>query len=115
MNEFENEELFDLEDLENFIAPEAVINLVLDDDTELQCIILAQFMLPEENDIYNGYYIALLPIEGDDEENDVLVYRYDEDEDGAMILENIESDEEYELVAAAYEEIMKEMDLEGME
>ncbi len=115
MNEFEHEELYDMEDLEAMFAQEAIINLVLEDDTQMQCIILAQFQLPEENDIYNGLYIALLPIEDEDEDSDeadVLVYRYSEDEEGGMLLENIESDEEYALVSMAYEEIMKEMALE---
>ena len=50
-------------------------------------------------------YIALLPLEGvEAEEGDVFLYRFHVDENGDPELENIESDEEYEIVSDAFDE-----------
>ena len=67
------------------------MTLVLDDDSELICDVLGIF------DVEDAEYIALLP-EGDEE---VLIYRYVENEDNEDEFEllNIESDEEYEKVS----------------
>lgn len=79
--------------------------LSLDDDTELECTILSVFPAGDKE------YIALLPIKGKEaEEGEVFLYRYQETPDGEPSLENIEDDDEYELVADAFEEI-----LDGME
>ena len=44
--------------------------------------------------------------ETDDEGGEVYLYRYTETEDGQPDLTNIESDEEYEAVADAFDEIL---------
>ena len=50
-------------------------------------------------------YIALLPLEGEAADNDeVYLYRYKVEGDNEPVLENIESDEEYELVSEAFDE-----------
>ena len=52
-------------------------------------------------------YIALLPMEGADaEEGEVYLYRYSETEDGEPVLDNIEDDDEYEIVADAFDELL---------
>ena len=52
-------------------------------------------------------YIALLPMEGADaEEGEVYLYRYSETEGGEPILDNIEDDDEYEIVADAFDELL---------
>ena len=66
-------------------------------------------------------YIALLPLEGEDfEDGSVYLYRYAE-VDGEPELQNIETDEEYDIVSDAfdewldtqeYDEIVDEEDLE---
>lgn len=86
---------------------DAIIHLVLDDDTEMQCVVVAVFQAEDTN--YE--YIALLPIDEtiDSEESDVLLYRYAEDEDGELILDNIVTDEEYDAAAKAFYEIVSEM------
>ena len=81
------------------------VTLTLDDDTELECMILGTFTAGEHD------YIALLPMTGDedDEEGDVLLYRYiDHGDDEEPEIANIESDEEYEIAADAFDELMDE-------
>lgn len=92
---------------DNVQGSEAVIHLVLDDDTEMECVIIAVFPVEETDQ----EYIALLPIEEDDdeEESEVLLYRYAEDENGELLLDNMESDEEYDLAANMFQNIINEM------
>lgn len=79
------------------------ITLTLDDGSEIKCIIIGIFEAGEHD------YIALLPTEGPEFENgEVYLYRYSEDENEEPVLENIESDEEYELVADAFDELLDE-------
>ena len=73
--------------LENGSAPEEKIKITVEDGEELVCTVLGLF------DAGDRSYIALLPDEDDDEENNVLLYRY-ADETGE--LSDIESDDEYE-------------------
>ena len=42
------------------------------------------------------------------EEGEVFLYRYSETEDGTPNLENIEDDDEYEVVADAFDELLDE-------
>ena len=75
------------------------VTMLLDDDSELECIVLNIFKGGDRE------YIALLPTEGiESEEGTVYLYRYEEDEKGNPILTNIESDDEYEIAADAYDE-----------
>ena len=56
-------------------------------------------------------YIVLLPLDENGEENEegeVYIYRYFEDETGAPSLDNIESDEEYAAVSAKFDELYGE-------
>ena len=62
------------------------VTLSLDDGSEVECAILTIFELEEQN------YIALLPLDEDgneNEEGEVFIYRYFEDEEGNPSLENI--------------------------
>lgn len=77
------------------------IKITLEDNTELECHVLGTFEIVEVE------YVALLPI-GSEE---VLVYRYELDgEDVNLSL--IESDEEFELVSQAFDEIFGEGNIE---
>ena len=81
------------------------VTLSLDDGSEVECAILTIFELEEQN------YIALLPLDEDgneNEEGEVFIYRYFEDEEGNPSLENIEDDEEYEAVADRFDELLDE-------
>ena len=80
---------------------EMTVTLTLDDDTEVECVVLTIFTAGERE------YIALLPVEGvESEEGEVYLYRYRETEDGAPTLDNIEDDDEYEIVADAFDELL---------
>lgn len=91
----------------DFDGDSAIIHLILDDDSEMDCAVIAVF----STDTMNYEYVALLPIDEtiDEEESDVLLYRYDEDEQGEILLDNIESDEEYDSVADAFYNVINEM------
>ena len=75
------------------------ITLSLDDGTELNCIVLGIFSVEDKE------YIALQPEEGEEEDDNVFLYRYVE-EDGEPQLLNIDDDDEFEAVADAFEEIL---------
>ena len=80
---------------------EMTVTLTLDDDTEVECVVLTVFNAGEHE------YIALLPMEGaDSEEGEVYLYRYRETEDGTPNLDIIEDDDEYEIVAEAFDELL---------
>ena len=82
---------------------EMTVTLTLEDDTELECIVLTIFQAGDRDQI------ALLPMEGQEaEEGEVFLYRYSETEDGTPNLENIEDDDEYEVVADAFDELLDE-------
>ena len=80
---------------------EMTVTLTLDDGTELECVVLTIFEAGEKE------YIALLPLDGREaEDGEVYLYRYVEDINGNPDLENIDSDEEYEIVAVAFDELL---------
>ncbi len=84
---------------------DVVVTLNLDDGSEVTCEILTIF------DIEDQDYIVLLPLDDKGEPNDegqVFIYRYFEDETGAPSLDNIESDKEYEAVSAKFDELYGE-------
>ena len=68
------------------------VTLMLDGNTECECAIIRIFPAGDND------YIALLPLEGDNE----------------PVLENIESDEEYELVSEAFDEELDAMEYEDL-
>ena len=60
-------------------------------------------------------YIALLPMDGAEaEEGEVYLYRYYEPEGGEPTLDNIENDEEYEIVADAFDELLDEQEYDEL-
>lgn len=90
-------------------AEEMTVTLTLDDDTEVECVVLTIFPVGEKD------YIALLPTQGQEaEEGEVFLYRYAETEDGQPDLQNIEDDDEYELVADAFDELLDEQEYDEL-
>lgn len=88
-------------DEENAESEEMTVTLTLDDGSELECVVLTIF------EAGNREYIALLPLDGREaDDGEVYLYRYLEDAQGNPDLENIESDEEYEIVADAFDELL---------
>lgn len=89
-----------------------LVTLSLDDGSTVECEILTIFDVAEQN------YIALLPLDETakpNEEGEVFLYRYSEDEEGNPSLENIEDDEEYETVADRFDELLDEAEFEEWE
>ncbi len=87
------------------------VTLTLEDDTELECMILAIYPVGDKD------YIALVPMteSGEiDEDAEVLIYRYIfHGEDEEPELENIEDDDEYEAAVDAFDELLDEEEFEG--
>ena len=80
---------------------EMTVTLTLDDGTDLECVVLTIFEAADKE------YIALLPLDGNEaEDGEVYLYRYTEDANGNPDIQNIESDEEYEIVADAFDELL---------
>ena len=89
----------DNEMLEN--GEEMTVTLTLDDGTELECVVLTIFEAGGRD------YIALPPLDGREaEDGEVYLYRYLEDAEGNPDLANIEDDDEYEIVADAFDELL---------
>ena len=84
---------------------DVVVTLSLDDGKEVTCEILTIFDCGDQD------YIVLLPLDKNGEPNqdgEVYIYRYNEDENGTPSLDNIESDEEYDAVSARFDEVYGE-------
>ena len=93
--------------IENGIVEEGKVSvsIILEDDTVLECVVLNIFSAGDRD------YIAVMP-EDDNEEGMVYLYRYSETEEGQPELTNIETDEEYEIVAEAFDELLDEEEYE---
>ena len=78
------------------------VDMVLDDGTELHCSVIAIFPVGGQQ------YIALLPDKIVDgfEEDDVFLSRYTEKDGDDVELGMIDSEEEYEIVADAFDELL---------
>ncbi len=89
---------------------EDTVTLTLEDDTEVECAIVSIFPAGDRE------YIALLPLGGEEEEaGEVYIYRYSEDENGEPSLDNIEDDEEYEVAADAFDELLDDEEFDDTE
>ena len=90
---------------EIFDPQEMFVTLDLDDGSQLECQILTIF------DVDNQNYIALVPVDNDDE---VIFYRYFEDEEGNPSLENIDHDDEFDAVSDRFDELLDEEEFDQM-
>ena len=88
---------------------EITVTLTLEDDSELECVVLTTL------EAAGRQYMALLPIteEGEDEEGEVYLYRYD-NSSGSPVLDNIEDDEEYEAVADMFDQMLDAAEYDEM-
>ena len=89
---------------------EATVTLTLDDGTVQECAVLTIFPVDDKQ------YIALLPLDenGQNEDGEVYLYRYSKDTNGQPKLENIESDEEYEIASDAFDELLDSMEYDEL-
>lgn len=86
------------------------VTLTLDDDSTVECAIVGIF------DANNKEYIALLPLDenGQNSDGEVYLYRYLVDSLGNPQLENIETDDEYEAVSDAFDELLDSMEYDEL-
>ena len=79
----------------------------MDDGSVVECAILTIYEAGEHD------YIALLPLndDGEAETSEVYLYRYVQSEEGPA-LENILTDEEYEVAAAKFDEMIDSLQYE---
>ncbi|HHZ03418.1 MAG TPA: DUF1292 domain-containing protein [Tissierellia bacterium] len=110
----ENKELFGCDDYEESCGcgcgcddhGDDIITLTLEDGKEVDCAIIAIFPVEDKD------YIALLPLD-EQEEGEIYLYEFKEKDDSIELL-SIESDEEYEAVTEAFDEILEEADFEEL-
>lgn len=96
-----------MSDIEQKIDDNDKMTLTLDDGSEIVCDVIAIFNAGEND------YVALLP-EDAGVEDDIFMYRFimkDEENFDDISLENIESDEEFDLAAEAFEAYMEQMEI----
>jgi uncharacterized protein YrzB (UPF0473 family) len=79
-----------------------VIVLLDEDDNECRFEVVAVL------DVDDNRYAILLPVDGDDYDEEAYVLRIEQDEDGQEILVGIDDDEELDSVVEAYEELIEE-------
>ena len=89
---------------------DVTVTLTLDDDSTIECGIIGIF------DADNREYIALLPLDenGTNSDGEVYLYRYQKDAAGNQQLENIDSDEEYEIASDAFDELLDSMEYDEL-
>jgi len=95
----------------NYLDEEMTVELTLDDDTTVNCAVVTIFETAGRD------YIALLPLDenGENEDGEVWFYRYSENPDDPNEepeLDFIDSDEEYEAVADAFDEYLDSVEFD---
>ena len=96
-------------EFENENDGEFTVTLSLDNGEELECAVITIFEAGDNE------YIALLPLEGEEaDEGEVFLYRYSETDNGEPVLDNIESDEEYDIVSDAFDEFLDSQEFDEL-
>ena len=95
----------DLNKKEEIIDEEMTVDLELEDGSSVTCAIVTILTVQQRD------YIVLLPLDenGENEDGEVWFYRYFEDENDPNAepeLEYIDNDEEYEMIADAFDEYL---------
>lgn len=84
---------------DNTASEYEVISIPISDGTEREFAIMDTFEVEEQN------YMAVSLIEGDEIQEGVYIYRYQNAEDGDVIVEKIIAPAEYKKVSKAYEQM----------
>lgn len=84
---------------------EPTIVITLEDGSELECACLSVF------EVENQEYIALYPLTDNDDE-DIILYRYHEKSDEEWDIEYIEDDEEYEKICDFFDQMLDDEEYE---
>ena len=90
---------------------EMTVELELDDGQVVNCAIITILTVNKKD------YIALLPLDedGNNDDGEVWFYRYEEDKDNPdeePLLSYIDDDEEYEIVADAFDEYLDNVEFD---
>ena len=85
------------------------ITLTFEDGSTQECEIIGIFPVNDQD------YIALLPIDEEESEGDVLIFRYNEGDGDEPDLSEIDNDEEFDLVSEAFDELLDELDDEDFD
>ena len=101
----------DIYDNNEQLDEEMTVELDLDDGTTVVCSIITILEVEDKD------YIVLLPLDenGENEDGEVWFYRYSENPDDPNeepVLDFIDSDEEYEAVADAFDEYLDSMEFD---
>ena len=84
-------------------------NEYLEDDEDLFVTITLECQVLTIFEVEGQDYIVLIPEdEIDSEEGEIYIYRYFEDEDGEPGLDNIESEEEFEMVSDVFDQLVED-------
>lgn len=79
------------------------VTLELEDGTEVETQVITIFEVEGQD------YIVLIPEDQvEEEEGEVYIYRYFESEDGEPGLDNIESQEEFDMVSEIFDQIVED-------
>ena len=79
------------------------VTLELEDGTEVETQVITIFEVEEQD------YIVLIPEDQvEEEEGEVYIYRYFEDEDGEPGLDNIETQKEFDMVSEIFDQIVED-------
>lgn len=89
-----------MENLDNSIMDE-IITLIDEDETE------HDFAVEGFLELNNQRYAILVPLE-DNDEDEAIILRFAKDENGDEVLVDIEDDDEWDSVAAAYDAFVAE-------
>lgn len=87
------------------------VTLTLDDGTELLCDIISVFPVNINNE--EQMYIALLPNE-EKPDSEIFLYRFIQNSEEDIELKNIESDDEFEAVSDAFDELLDSEEFDEM-
>lgn len=88
---------------------ELILTLEMEDGTTEDCIVLTIFPMEDKQ------YIALMPeSQAEQEDADIYLYGYSEDEEGNPILSDIEDDDEFEAVCDRFDEVCDEEDFDEL-
>lgn len=98
--------------LDDVLDPNDVyVTLDLDDNITIECKAISIFEANGQD------YIALLPLDEDgnpNEDGEVFLYRYFEDEEGNPSIDMILDDEEFEIASDRFDEIQDEAEFDEM-
>lgn len=94
----------------NYEETHDIITLTLDDDSEVECVVLATFPVEDKE------YIALMPVDEleNEEGGEVMIFSFATDADGQPELSNIDSDEEYDKVGEVFFALLDEAEADSV-